>query len=66
MGFEYGELGCFHDTRGDEVESEVFFLSIRMLWLDGPADEFLDLRNEPDEHKDVGDVEGGVERGEHH
>ena len=46
--FENGEFGSLHDASRDEVESEVFLFA-RVLRLDDPADEPLNLWYEPDE-----------------
>ena len=46
------------------MQTEVFFL-IDLLGLDDPADELLDLGDEPDEDEGVGDIERGVESRQH-
>ena len=46
------------------MQTEILLL-VNLLGLDDPADETLDLGNEPDEDKRVGYVETSVEGGEH-
>ena len=58
------KLRCAHEARCDEVQAEVFFL-VHALGLDNPADETLYLRHKPYEDERVGNIEAGMEGGQH-
>ena len=65
MSLEDGEFGGLHDARSDEVQTEILFL-VDLLRLNDPADEALNIRNEPYLEQGIGDVEGRVEGCEGH
>ena len=60
LGFEYREFGSLHETSRNEVQTEILVL-IDLLRFDNPADETLDLRDEPNEDARVSHIETGVE-----
>ena len=64
LSLKHRELWGLHETGCNKMQAEVLFL-IDLLGFDDPADELLNLRDEPDENHRVGYVEGRMEGSQH-
>ncbi len=61
---EHREFRGLHDAHLDEAQAELVLVALGLA-TDNGAHHLLHLRDEPDEHEGVGDIEARMERREH-